>query len=185
MNLGNYIKAHSENIAGAVSLLGSSALMLRGDTKSIAAAIVFTAAELTLARYGHTTKGYAAGAVAFAVGDLTLAFSDSVEEGSFLQMTLQGMAAAWAVGALRYPFERAAQATKSLKLQQVADTLPAICGTANLALRLPGIFSALAANQKIVACAITAWAISDVLAGRLQERVGSVYRRIRPPTSNL
>lgn len=79
MKVGEYIKNHSENIAGIVSLGGSSALLLAGNAQSVVAAGVFTVAELVLARTGHKTAGYSAGAALFAVGDLTLAFSESVE----------------------------------------------------------------------------------------------------------
>lgn len=187
MKVGKYIKDHSENIAGVVSLAGSSALLLAGNVQSAVAAGVFTAAELTLAKYGHKSAGYSAGAALFAAGDLTLAFSDAVQDGSTLQISLLGMAAAWGAGALRYPFERAARSLNSPKLQKVADILPAVCGTGNLALRLPGIFSAASAGNYVVAGAISAWGVADVLAGRLQERVGKIYQsfKSKPPEHNI
>ena len=119
------------------------------------AAGIFTAAELVLAKFGHKVGGYSTGAALFAAGDLTLAFSDSVENGSVLQITLISMTAAWAVGALRYPFEKAAQQFNSERLQSTADMLPVICGTGNLALRLPGIFSAAMAGNYLLTSAIT------------------------------
>lgn len=179
MSLSNTIKAHSENIAGAVSLLSSSSLVLTGDAQNIGAAGIFTLAELTLARFGHKVEGYAAGAALFAAGDLTLAFSNTVQSGSTLQMTLLAMAAAWTTGALRHPFERAAKAMDSPGLQKIADTLPAICGTANLALRVPGIFSAIDSKKYIIAGAITGWAVADVLAGRLQEKTGAACHWVK------
>jgi hypothetical protein len=186
MRIESYLKNNSENIAGVISLLSSTSLAFTGDSKSLAAAGIFTAAELTLARFGHKVEGYAAGATLFAVGDLTLAFSSAVQNETTLQTTLLVMAAAWGAGALRYPFERAAKATGSAKLQKIADTLPAICGTANLLLRLPGIYSALKEEKYIIAGAITGWGVADVLAGRLQDRARSVYRAIfKPPTSDL
>ena len=179
MKISEYIKNYSENIAGVVSLGGSSVLLLAGNTQSVVAASVFTVAELVLARTGHKTAGYSAGAALFAAGDLTLAFSESVQDGSALQISLLGMTAAWAAGALRYPFEQAAKATGSEKLQAVADALPVVCGTGNLALRLPGLFSAAHAGNYIVATAIGAWGVADALAGRLQERVSKIYKGIR------
>jgi len=176
MQIRTMIKNNSENIAGLISLAGSSALFFTGDYKSTTAAAVFTTAELTLAKFGHKVGGYSAGAALFAAGDLTLAFSNSVDNGSTLQITLIGMAGAWGIGALRYPFEKAAQKLESEKLQHIADTLPAVCGTGNLALKLPGIFSAVAAKNYILSTAIVAWAISDILAGRLQERSKAIFQ---------
>lgn len=186
MHIETYLKNNSENIAGIISLLSSTSLIFTGDSKSMAAAGIFTAAELTLARFGHKVEGYAAGATLFAAGDLTLAFSSAIQNETALQTTLLVMAAAWGVGALRYPFERAAKAKDSVTLQKIADTLPAICGTTNLLLRLPGIYSALHAEKNIIAGAITGWGIADILTGRLQERARSVYRAVfKPPTSDL
>jgi hypothetical protein len=110
MRIETYLKKNSENIAGVISLLSSTSLAFTGDSKSLAAAGIFTAAELTLARFGHKVEGYAAGATLFAVGDLTLAFSSAVQNETTLQTTLLVMAAAWGAGALRYPFEQAAKA---------------------------------------------------------------------------
>jgi hypothetical protein len=149
MRIETYLKKNSENIAGVISLLSSTSLAFTGDSKSLAAAGIFTAAELTLARFGHKVEGYAAGATLFAVGDLTLAFSSAVQNETTLQTTLLVMAAAWGAGALRYPFEQAAKATDSAKLQKIADTLPVICGTTNLLLRMPGIYSAIEAKKNI------------------------------------
>src|SRR5687768_2165863 len=120
------IKVHSENLAGAVSLLGSTSLAFAGGVENVAAAAVFTVAELGLARYGHRTGGYSASAALFAAGDLTLAFSGAVEPGSALQLSLLGMAAAWTAGALRYPFARAAEKFGAPKLQKIAGALPAL-----------------------------------------------------------
>lgn len=161
----------SENAAGIISLMGSTALAFHGDVNNVISAAVFTAAEVTIARYGHKTAGYSAAATLFAAGDLTLAFSDSVEGGSALQITLLGMAGAWSLGALRYPLDKVAEKYKMGGLGKIAETLPAVCGSGNLALRLPGIFSAAASQNYILAGAIAAWGVADVLAGRLQQRV--------------
>ena len=178
----DFIKKHSENIAGVISLIGSTAVAFAGGLQSLAAAAVFTVAELTLAKSGHKMGGYATGAALMAAGDLTLAFSKAVEDGSPLQSSLFCMTGAWAVGALRYPFAKAAEFLQSPRLQKIADTLPAVCGTANLLLRLPGIFAAAHDGKKIMTGAIAAWGVADVLSGRLQERAVAIYRHFRKKT---
>lgn len=117
MKASDYVKQRSENLAGIISLGGSTLLFFSGDMKSATAAAIFTAAELTLAKAGDKSAGYSAGALMFAVGDLTLAFSDSVQDGSSLQMTLIGMSAAWGIGAMRYPTEKAAKYLNSERLR--------------------------------------------------------------------
>ncbi len=175
MKASEYVQQRSENLAGIISLGGSSILVLSGDAKSAVAAGVFTVAEATLAKFGHNSAGYSAGAAGFCAGDLTLAFSEAVQSGSPLQMTLIGMAGAWGVGAARYPTEKIAEVLNSEKLQKVADNLAAVCGGGNLALRAPGIISAADSGNGLVTAAMSAWAVSDVLAGRLQEKVKPIY----------
>lgn len=170
-----YFKRHSENIAGCISLLGSSLFLLTGYSYDIIAVIIFTMAELTLARAGHKKLGYSIGATLFCLGDILLALSPTIEHGSALQFTLFSMAAAWALGALLYPLKLIADKYHITKLSTLAGTLPAICGSINLVLRLPAIVSATLNDNYITALAITAWAIADILAGRLQERVSQFY----------
>lgn len=179
MKASEYVQQRSENLAGIVSLGGSSILVFSGDVKSAVAAGIFTVAEGTLAKFGHNSAGYSAGAAGFCAGDLTLAFSDAVQSGSTLQMTLVGMAGAWGIGAARYPTEKIAEALNSEKLQKVADNLAAICGSGNLVLRVPGIASAASSGNGLVTVAMSAWAVSDVLAGRLQEKVKPVYAMLQ------
>lgn len=169
--INTFIHKHSENIAGIISLFGSSILLLSGNIQSVIAVILFTAAELILARFGHRKIGYSIGATLFAIGDLTLAFLDSIEPGSYLQLSLLSMTAAWTIGALYYPV--------SLVSQKVAGTFPAICGSVNLVLRIPGIITAVISGHYLIATAISAWALADIFAGRLQERVKQCYDYFR------
>ncbi len=165
----------SENWAGVVSLTGSSLLVLNGGVSDFAAAAQFTVAELSLSRYGHKSWGYSGAAATFATGDLTLAFANSVPSGSFLQYSLFAMAGAWGIGALKYPFEKAASHFNNAALKKVADSMPTICGTGNLLLRVPGVTTALQSQNWVLAGAVAAWGVGDVLAGRLQEKVVSIY----------
>jgi len=165
----------SENWAGIISLLGSSALVLNGGVSDILAAMQFTAAEIGLARYGHKSAGYSISAGLFSAGDLTLAFSKSVPEGSLFQYSLFAMAGAWGVGALKHPFEKVAEKSEKPSLAKLSNHFPTICSTSNLLLRIPGVVSAAQSQNFVAAGAIAAWGISDVLAGRLQERAKSIY----------
>lgn len=179
MKASDYVKEKSENLAGMISLGGSTLLFFSGDMKSATAAAIFTAAELTLAKAGEKSAGYSAGALMFAAGDLTLAFSDSVQDGSSLQMTLIGMSAAWGIGAMKYPTEKAAEYLNSERLKKVSASLASVAGAGNLVLRVPGIIASAQAGEKLVTAAMSAWAVSDVLAGRLQESVKPVLDRLR------
>jgi len=180
----SFLKKYSENIAGATSFIGSSIVLLNGGIESYVAAATFTAAEITLAKWGNKTTGYSAGALLFGAGDAVLAFSNSVPDGSSLQYSLLTMTTAWGIGALRYPLERLAEYTHSKTMQAVADATQPICGTVNLGLRVPGIAFAVHGGQYVLGTAISLWCVADVLAGRLQERVKSIGSYVKRQFSN-
>ncbi len=158
---------YSENIGGGISLLGSSVFAWNGNTEGMLITATFTAAELTLTKWGHTTKGYSAGAALFVVGDLGLAFSKAAEGNTVLQVSLGLMSAAWAIGAARYPAEKG---WLGEYLQEKANILPAITGSTNLALRTPAIAASLGNGNIATTVALICWGINDVLSGRLQEQ---------------
>lgn len=178
-NIAQWINKNSVNIAGGVSLFGSFLVILNADMHSAFAKACFFVAELLLLFYGHKTWGYSAGCTFFCVGDIALAFSPAVEGNLSLQIGLLAMALAWGLGACRYPVETLSSRLTgriSVQLQNIADTIPAITGSANLFLRLPSLLTAFIGGNIIVGFAITCWGIADILAGRLQNYVSAALK---------
>jgi hypothetical protein len=176
-------KLKSENLAGIISLAGSSALALSGDPASIAATVAFTAAEITMAVKGHTKTGYSAASALFAAGDFMLAASPAVMANKGLQMSLMAMGTAWGAGAMRAPLHKIADWMKDNRpkmaehLKNIAEHIPTGVGAVNLSLRVPGAIAAATGQQWIVMGAITAWGCADVLAGRLQNTVADLAKK--------
>jgi hypothetical protein len=155
---------YSENIAGIVSLSGSLILIILGDIKSIMAAIAFTVAELILTRYGNKTFGYSLAALFFIIGNTLLIYSISLTGDTAVQFALWGMSFAWFIGFCRYFIEKIGRIN-------IADNLPAVTGSLNIIIKIPGIIFAYNSGDYVVATAIFLWMLADVLAGRLQEKV--------------
>ncbi len=179
------MKLQPENLAGIISLAGSTGLMLSGESSGISSAIMFTAAELTLAKAGHKIAGYSAAGALFAAGDLMLAFSERAQNAPAMQVMLLGMTGFWALGAARYPLHVLAEKTKNSRLKKFTETtIPAIVGTGNLSLRVPGAVTAAQSGNWLIAGAITCWLIADVLAGRLHEQFSKAARFVKSKTQN-
>ncbi len=178
MRIGYYFKQYSENIGGAIGLLGSAVFSLTGGgASSVTASGLFLAGGVLLMTVGNKTKGYCAGAVTLVVGDVFAACAmegDPVAQGVFLVH-----AGCWSVGALRLPFEAAAKRYNNESCQLIADTLPAICGVGNAGTRLVGLFSQVAAVQVIRAGCFAAWAVADCLAGRVPQKAAQIIAVIR------
>ena len=170
----------SENLAGYVSLAGSSSIILGQDQQCLAAALLFTTAEITLARAGHTRLGYALGAAGFAAGDAVLAFSPILADNDQLKTALFVMAGTWAVGAARAPLAYAASRLKTDKSRQalttVADALQPIVGVAVLIQRMPGIVAAFSGGSGLVGTAMSLWGAADILSGRVHITAQRLYR---------
>ncbi len=156
--------------------------MFAGDPASIVGTFLFTAAELTFARYGHTRWGYSLGAAAFAAGDFLVALSPSVAANENLQTMLFGMAAAWAIGVVRAPLAAAAFYVKNPNVQKVmtrvADGVQPVVGSLILLQRIPGIVAAFHGGNRLVGTAMLLWGVSDVLTGRVHKAVGSAKNYI-------
>ena len=172
-------RINSENIGGLVSFCGSLCPLASGDIQSVAAAIAFAAAETGFMLRGHTAAGYSLGALGFAAGDIVLATSEAVSGNPALQASLLMMGAAWGIGTLRAPLERLASTERLAPAFRraasvTARLIPPIVGSSCLATRLPGLGTALASGNYVIASAIGLWGISDVLCGRLQSHAASV-----------
>ena len=168
----SFFNKYSENIAGVISLIASIILLVFGDTHSTVAAILFLIAEISLSRYGHKTWGYSVGALFFMSGDLFLSFMPTIEPFSYLQLSLLLMGFAWFLGVLRYPCEKIFphKPTYSLALQNG-------CGLLNIIAKIPSFIFAVLANQYLLAGVLFAWGVSDILAGRLQEKIAYLWVR--------
>ncbi len=173
------INLSQENLGGAVSLAASAILLANGDTESALATGSFLAAQVSLMTKGHTAWGYSLGATFFAAGQVVLVHSPAIQDNQGLQLSLYAVAAAWALGALRYPFTVAASKTDgdlSKTLNIIADRLQNISGTANIALKIPGIAAAASQEDYLMTTVIGMWMASDYLAGRIQDQVSSLSR---------
>lgn len=168
------LENHSENIGGAVSFIGSALLLLSGGASNTAAAASFAAAELMLMTRGQTSRGYSAAASLMSAGDAVLAFAAAANGDYPLATVLGSMAAAWGVGAARYPLEKLSSLFPSIQpaCHEIASHLPSVVGTTNISLRLPGLYAALQNGNVPLALAVACWGTSDVLTGRLQRSAG-------------
>lgn len=166
-------------MAGFISLFGSLILILMGDIKSILAAILFTIAELSLARFGHKSLGFSIAASFFIMGNIALITSSNLEGDLYTQLSLWGMCFAWLFSVFKYPVYKMALHKKSEKLENVSNSLPAITGTLNVFFKVPGVIFAYIGGNVILSIAIFAWVVADILAGRLQERVYAMYKYLR------
>lgn len=197
------MKVSSENAAGAISLIGSTAVMANsfdfdwsklselstiaqtvsynGDPTNLIAAASFTAGEISLMLRGHTTAGYSAGALGLAAGDAVLIFSDAAQGNTPLQISLAAMTAFWLVGASKYPLEKISERVQGnfkTATEKMANMAPKVCGFGNLGLRAPGIVTAAQGGNLPLAFGIACWATADILAGRLQDTVKEIYEKL-------
>lgn len=183
--LGRFVSKYSENIGGVVSMAGSSLFTLGGDLTGITVTASFLVAEAILTRWGHTRAGYSAGAALFAIGDGLATLSNVADGNHAFQIALTGMAVTWGLGALRAPLAAIGQKLNKPNLVRIADGIQPVVGTLALIQRLPGIAAAFVGAKYIGAAAVTCWAISDVLVGRLQNTwkatIGSLGKRKQAP----
>jgi hypothetical protein len=167
----------SENIGGLVSMAGSCLFLLGGDATGIVVSLCFLVAEIIFARFGHTRAGYSSGCLLFSYGD-ALAMTSEVAHGNrAFQITLFIMAAAWLIGAARAPLAWFGERRGRPAVVAAADALQPIAGVATLAMRFPGIVTAVGGASYLGAAAIACWAASDVLVGRLQDVVRDFVNR--------
>lgn len=182
----SFVSKYSENIGGAISMAGSSLFVFGGDVADAAVTGSFLAAEVTLTKWGHTRLGYSIGAGFFALGDGLATMANATHDNNLLQTSLAAMAGVWTVSALRAPLAYLGEHLNSPNLVRVANALQPITGLSNLTLRVPGISTACMGGNHLAAAAVTCWAISDVLVGRLQnaaKMVGSwIFRRNKAST---
>ncbi len=170
-SVSNFFHKYTENIGGAVSLAGNFILIAGGKGAPRLAATSFFAAEGSFAAFGNTVPGYSAGAAFFSIGDLLLAKDHMAAGRKSLGRCMGAMGLAWAIGALRYPCELISQHSKNedvkLFFKKTADTIPLVVSVINLPLRVPGIYNAFKSGDKRLGIAISCWAVSDLLTGRL------------------
>lgn len=175
------INMSQENLGGAVSLAASAILLANGDTESAMATGSFLAAQVSLMTKGHTPWGYSLGAAFFAAGQVVLVHSPTIQDNQSLQLSLYAVAAAWALGALKYPFTIGASKTDgglSEKLNIIADRLQNISGSANIVLKIPGIAAAASQEDYLMTTVIGMWMVSDYLAGRIQDQVNGISKLV-------
>jgi hypothetical protein len=167
----------SENFGGLVSMVGSCLFLLGGDASGVVISLSFLAAEITLARSGHTRAGYSFGCALFSFGDALATTSQVAHGNPAFQITLAAMAAAWLLGALRAPVAWLGELFGKTRLVAAADALQPIVGIVILVLRLPGIATAATGTNYLGAAAVGLWAASDILVGRLQFFVRKISRK--------
>lgn len=158
----------SENIGGLVSMAGSCLFLFGGDTSGFIVTASFLVSEIVLTRWGHTRAGYSLGCALFAFGDALAVTSNVAAHNNVFQIALAAMAATWALGAMRAPLVWYGSWQGSRSVIRFADALQPVTGVLTLALRLPGILSAIAGGNMLGAAAVTCWGIADILVGRLQ-----------------
>jgi hypothetical protein len=100
----------------------------------------------------------------FIIGNTLLIYSISLTGDTAVQFALWGMSFAWFIGFCRYFIEKIGRIN-------IADNLPAVTGSLNIIIKIPGIIFAYNSGDYVVATAIFLWMLADVLAGRLQEKV--------------
>jgi hypothetical protein len=175
-SLGRWLEGwHSENIGGLVSMAGSCLFLLGGDTSGFIITASFLVAEIILTRSGHTRSGYSIGCALFSFGDAVAVTSRVAADNRAFQIALAAMAATWALGALRGPLAWYGTQHDNPTMIRFADALQPIAGALTLALRVPGIITAVSGGNFLGAVAVACWGIADVLVGRLQDTA----RRVR------
>ena len=195
-------KIKAENVAGIVSIVGSVIVSLKFDPTSfiaisfiytpenIVGTALFTAAEITFARYGHKRAGYSIGAGFLCIGDIAVALSPALSHSHDLQRALFCMAAIWSIAACRALITLLADhlnndAAKK-NFYRVADVfIPPLVGISIIIMRIPGIISACAVDNYFVAVGIALLGISDILAGRLHEILSKARRYIENKLANI
>jgi hypothetical protein len=160
---------HSENVGGLVSMAGSCLFLLGGDLTGFLVTLSFLIAEIVLTRSGHTRSGYSIGCALFALGDALAMIAEVARGNSVFQITLGAMALSWTVGAFRAPIAWYGERHGNAAFIRIADALQPITGIATLVLRIPAIVAAISGANFLGAAAVTCWAISDILIGRLQQ----------------
>ncbi|MBK66977.1 MAG: hypothetical protein CMP22_02470 [Rickettsiales bacterium] len=164
------IKKYSENVAGFMGILGNIILLALGDVNGISAAVLAMLAGVCLARFGHKTWGYSLASSLFMIANAILVFTPSLEQNFAVQFSLWVIVFAWAIGTSRYFFEISGY-------KKIADICQPISGLLNVIFKVPGMMFAFQDGQYIVGSAILCWIFSDVLAGRLQEKIGFLKRK--------
>ncbi len=174
---------YAVNISGVVSFTASSALALAtGNLEALVAWVMDGVGETLHIFKGHKTAGYSAGCAAIAIADLTFAFNEKA--GSTQQSVLLAMAAAYTVGALKYPFQKAAVYFQHKPLDSAARIFPAITGASSFSLNLTGAFAAAASGNRFMALIFLGWLASDILEGRLYQKNNPAYRFLRQLREN-
>jgi hypothetical protein len=168
----------SENLGGLVSMAGSCVFFFGGDVSGAVVSVSFIAAELTLARWGHRRAGYSIGCALFSFGDVVAVISKVAYANRAFQATLLAMAAIWAIGALRAPAAWLGQTLARPWLVACADAIQPLAGTMLLILRIPGIAAAFIGANYLGVAALSCWAVSDVLVGRLQNSISTLRRAV-------
>jgi hypothetical protein len=159
----------SENIGGLISMAGSALFLAGGDPTGIAVAASFLIAEIILTLYGHRRAGYSVGCALFAFGDLLAVTSALTLDNVAFQFALVAMALTWSAGSLRAPLAWLGNRSGNHALTGFADALQPLAGIATLALRLPGILTAIFGGSYLGAAAVSCWAIADILVGRVHQ----------------
>lgn len=164
-----------ENL-GAVLTQPSAAFNINQETAS--AALLFSFAELIFVRYGHHSWGYSLGMGFIGAGDAVIALAS---EDLAVKTSMGTKAVVFGIASLRCPFELAANATKELRqdiskaFTRTANNLPKVCGASILAIRTPALAASVVAQQWELATAVGLWATADILVGRLQDTVKSIF----------
>ena len=187
-------KMKSENWGGLASMTGSLIALAAGDAEGVISTASFVASEISFARKGHISDGYSLGCAGISFGDGLLCFSDATSGNPALQITMAALTGIWAIGAARYPIERAGRFVVKYserlgsRLQRTADAIPPLVGSTNLMFRAPTVYTAALTgehfNTVIFACNMF-WGTADVLLGRLQVFVKGPVKAFAQGGDNL
>ena len=205
----SFIDRYSENVAGGLSFLGSTIVLANSfdiewdkiegvttalnsisynnDPTNLIAAGAFAFAECVWLYRGNTPGGYFLGAIGFGLGDLTLMFSDAVQNSPSQQICLGAMTAFWLVGIAKYPVLKMMDNIQD-QFRSAAETFvkysPKICSIGNIAFLAPGFIAATNAGNTPLATAFGLWATAQCLSGRLKEtvqEVGNYFKKTAEP----
>lgn len=195
MKLSDQIKSISlQQVGGALSLLGSGLVAFTGNTENVQASALFVGAGLSLTFRGNRPLGYSVGMAGIALGDYILAGSPALSGNPQLQTALKLSALTFALGVLYAPASAAVEFCKNEisaeRMSAFTKAIPHIVGMSSVIPKAPGLISAFTPNgiwlgphsdlkDIVLAAAMSCWAASDVLTGRVHEGVQDIARGAR------
>jgi hypothetical protein len=173
-------------LGGAASFVGSAFPLLIGNVESILAAFAYSAGEVAFMHSGEKAKGYSIGAVAYATGELALAYSPNVLADPELHSSILWMCSAWALAAARYPSEICRNYLlirgykNSAKLFAIGnDLIQPIVGVLTVGLSLPVVFHAISGESYYIAAGSAFWMIGDYLDGKFHVKIPKYYGALK------